>query len=188
VPQIELAFDIDANGILNVSAKDKATGKEQRIAITASTNLNKDDVERLVQDAKRHEAEDRKRKELIDARNTADQLIYQMEKMLRDASDLGGKVQASDRGRIESIIEDLKRAKEGDDAGRIKQLIEQLQQASYAVGQQMYAQQQAAAQQAAGPQAGGPQGSYGGNGGSSGYGAGAPSGEEEVVEGEFSEV
>jgi molecular chaperone DnaK len=187
VPQIDVAFDIDANGILNVSARDKATGKEQRIAITASTNLNKDDVERLVQDAKRHEAEDRKRKELIDARNTADQLIYQMEKMLRDGSTelaevLGGKVSASDRGRIESIIEDLKRAKDDDDAGRIRQLIEQLQQASYAIGQQMYAQQGAAG----GPHAASQQAGY--NSGSAGYGAGAPSGEEEVVEGEFSEV
>ncbi len=175
VPQIEVAFDIDANGILNVSAKDKATGKEQQIAITASTNLNKDDVERLVREAKRYEADDLKRKELIDARNTADALVYQMEKMLRD---LGDKVQASDRGRIESIVEDLKRAKEGDDAARIRQLIEQLQQASYAIGQQMYAQQQTAG------------GTYaGGNGGTQpGHGAGAPAGEEEVVEGEFSEV
>jgi molecular chaperone DnaK len=174
VPQVEVTFDIDANGILNVSAQDKATGKEQRIAITASTNLSDDDVERLVREAKQHESEDRRLRELIEARNTADQLIYQMEKMLRD---LGDKVSASDRGRIEGIVEDLKRAKEGDDAGHIKQLIEQLQQASYAIGQQMYAQQGAAG----GPQAGG-------NGGSPGYGAGAPSGEEEVVEGEFSEV
>jgi molecular chaperone DnaK len=177
VPQVEVTFDIDANGILNVSAKDKATGKEQQITITASTNLDKDDVEQLVREAKQHEAEDKKRKELIDARNTADQLIYQMEKMLRD---LGDKVSASDRGRIEGIVEDLKQAKQGDDAARIKQLIEQLQQASYAIGQQMYA-----SQQAAGGQAGGYQGN-GGNGGSAG-GAEEPSGEE-VVEGEFSEV
>jgi molecular chaperone DnaK len=182
VPQVEVTFDIDANGILNVSAQDKATGKEQQITITATTNLSEDDVERLVREAKQHEAEDQKRKELIDARNTADQLIYQMEKMLRD---LGDKVSSSDRGRIEGIVEDLKRAKDGDDAGRIKQLIEQLQQASYAVGQQMYASQQAA-QQAAGAQA--QQAGYGGNGGSPGQEAGAPSGEEEVVEGEFSEV
>ncbi|MBN1976276.1 MAG: molecular chaperone DnaK [Anaerolineae bacterium] len=188
VPQVEVTFDIDANGILNVSAKDKATGKEQRITITASTNLSDDDVERLVREAKQHESEDRRVRELVEARNTADQLIYQMEKMLRD---LGDKVSASDRGRIEGIVEDLKRAKEGDDAGRIKQLIEQLQQASYAIGQQMYASQQAAGAQ--GPQAGGYQGSAyqggsGGNGGSPGYDAGTPSGEEEVVEGEFSEV
>jgi len=185
VPQVEVTFDIDANGILNVSAKDKATGKEQQIAITASTNLSKDDVERLVREAKQHESEDRRVWELIEVRNTADQLIYQMEKMLRD---LGDKVQASDRGRIEGIIEDLKRAKEGDDAGRIKQLIEELQQASYAIGQQMYAQQQAAGEpQAGGYPGSGYQGRSGGNGGSAG-GAGEPSGEEEVVEGEFSEV
>jgi molecular chaperone DnaK len=180
VPQIEVTFDIDANGILNVSAQDKATGKEQQITITATTNLSEDDVEQLVREAKQHEAEDQKRKELIDARNTADQLIYQMEKMLRD---LGDKASSSDRGRIEGIVEDLKRAKDGDDAGRIKQLIEQLQQASYAIGQQMYASQQATGQQAGGYQSG-----AGGNGGSPGHEAGAPSSEEEVVEGEFSEV
>jgi molecular chaperone DnaK len=174
VPQVEVAFDIDANGILNVSAKDKATGREQQIAITASTNLNKDEVERLVQEAKRHEAEDRKRKELVEARNNADMLIYQMEKTLRDLSD---KVSASDRGRVEGIIEDLKRAKEGEDVTRIRQLIEQLQQASYAMGQQMYAQQQAGGAQP------------GGNGGSPpDHGAGPMPGEEEVIEGEFQEM
>ena len=179
VPQVEVTFDIDANGIMNASAQDKATGKEQRITITASTNLDKSEVERLVQEAKRHEAEDRRHKELVDARNTADALTHQMEKMLRD---LGDKVSSSDRGRIEQIIGDLKQAKEGDDAAHIRQLIEQLQQASQAVGQQMYAQQQ---QAAAGPQAG-----FGGNGGSpSGHGAGPmPGGEEEIVEGEFQEV
>ena len=170
VPQIEVTFDIDANGILNVSAKDKATGKEQKITITATTNLSENDVEQLVREAKQHEAEDRKRKELVEARNTADQLIYQMEKMLRD---LGDKVSASDRERIEPIIKDLKQAKNGDDAGRIKHLIEQLQQASYAIGQQMYAQQQqdgAQAQQAAGGQ------------------AQQKKDDEDVVEGEFQEV
>jgi molecular chaperone DnaK len=179
VPQIEVTFDIDANGILNVSAKDKATGKEQKIAITASTNLNKEDVERLVREAKQHEAEDRRMRELIEARNTADSLIHQMEKMLRD---LGDQVSASDRGRIEGIVEDLKKAKDGDDAARIKQLVEQLQQASYAIGQQMYAQQAGAGQGQPGAHSAG----HSGNGGSSGYGA-SPEGEE-VVEGEFSEV
>ena len=171
IPQIEVTFDIDANGILNVSAKDKATGKEQQITITASTNLSQNEVERLVQEAKRHEAEDRRRKELIEARNTADMQIYQMEKMLRE---LGDKVAASDRQRIESIIEDLKQAKDGDDIARIRQLLEQLQQASYAVGQQMYAQQQ---QQAAG-----------GPGPMPGAGTPPPSGGDDVVEGEFQEV
>jgi molecular chaperone DnaK len=174
VPQIDVTFDIDANGILNVSAKDKATSQEQKITITATTNLSETEVEELVKEAKRHEAEDRRRKELVEARNTADALIYQMEKMLRD---LGDKVSASDRGRVEQIIEDLKQAKDGDDASRIKQLIEQLQQASQAIGQQMYAQQQAAA---GGPQAGpGARPSAGGDGREEG---------EDVVEGEFREV
>ncbi len=172
IPQIEVTFDIDANGILNVSAKDRATGKEQKITITASTNLSKEEVERLIQEAKRHEAEDRRRKELVEARNNADMMIYQIEKTLRE---LGDKVSASDRSRIERIIEDLKRAKEGDDTARIRQLIEQLQQASYAIGQQMYAQQQAA-----------------GSGAGAGRGPGQTppprSGGEDVVEGEFREV
>jgi molecular chaperone DnaK len=177
IPQVEVTFDIDANGILNVSAKDKATGKEQHITITATTNLSDDEVEQLVQEAKRHEAEDRRRKDLVEARNSADALIYQMEKTLRDLSD---KVSASDRGRIEQIIGDLKQAKEGDDAARIRQLIDQLQQASQAVGQAMYAQQQAS-----GPQAG-PTGFGGGPG--AGPAPGNGHGEEEVVEGEFHEV
>ena len=178
IPQIEVTFDIDANGILNVSAEDKATGKEQQITITASTNLSEDDVDQMVSDAKRHEAEDRKRKELIEARNQADQMIYQLEKTLRE---LGDKVSASDRGRVEDIIEDLKQAKEGDDASRIRSLIEQLQQASQAIGQQMYAQQQAAGGAQAGPAgAAGPT-----PGGQQPHGG---DGDEDVVEGEFHEV
>ena len=179
VPQIEVTFDIDADGILNVSAQDKATGKEQKVTIEATTNLSEDDVDEMVKEAKRHASEDRQRKELIEARNKADQLIYQMEKSLRD---LGDQVSASDRGRIESLIEDLKQAKEGDDKNRIESLIEQLQQASQAIGQAMYAQQQAAGGGAqAGPQAG-PQG------GSGARRNGGGEEEEEVVEGEFHEV
>jgi molecular chaperone DnaK len=170
MPQIEVTFDIDANGILNVTAKDKATGKEQKIAITASTNLGKDEVERKVQEAKRYEAEDRRRRELIAARNTADQTIYQTEKALRD---LGDKVPAGDRSTIERTIEDLKRAKEGEDAAGIRQLTEQLQQASYAIGQQMYAQQ------------GAPGGGNGSGQAPRGQGAGE---EEEFFEGEFREI
>ena len=172
VPQIDVTFDIDANGILNVSARDKATNQEQQITITATTNLTESEVEELVKEAKRHEAEDRRRKELVEARNAADQIIYQMEKMLRD---MGDQVSGSDRGRIEQIIDDLRQAKQGDDASHIRSLIEQLQQASQAIGQQMYAQQ-AGAQQAgasAGPQAG----------------PSPESGDEEdVVEGDFREV
>jgi molecular chaperone DnaK len=180
VPQIEVTFDIDANGILNVSAQDKATGKEQQITITATTNLSESEIEDLVREAKRNEAEDTRRKMLVDARNQADAMIYQIEKTMRD---IGGQVSASDRGRIEQLVEELKRAKEGNDTDRINTLIDQLQQASYAIGQQMYAQQ-AGAQQGA-QQAGAQQ--YG----TAGRGPGSDGGQqrgEEVVEGEFEEV
>jgi len=179
MPQIEVSFDIDANGILNVTAQDKATGKQQKIAITASTNLSKSDVERMVAQAKQHEAEDRRRKELIEARNAADMLIYQTEKTLRE---LGDRVPAADRSTIDQTIEELKQAKDGDDTARIRQLVERLQQASYAIGQQMYAQQQGGN--------GGPQGGAGWDGQShepSPSPEGRP-GEQEVVEGEFREV
>jgi len=171
MPQVEVSFDIDANGILNVTAQDKATGKQQKIAITASTNLSKSDVERMVGQAKQHEAEDRRRKELIEARNAADMLIYQTEKTLRD---LGDRIPTADRSTIDRTIAELKQAKDGDDTARIRQLIEGLQQASYAIGQQMYAQQQ---------------GGQGGNG--SGHEQESPEGRpdgQEVVEGEFREV
>ena len=173
IPQVEVTFDIDANGILNVTAQDKASGKEQRITITATTNLSKSEVEEKVREAKRYETEDRKRKELIEARNTADQLIYQTEKVLRE---LGDQVPTTDRATIEQNVAELKGALESEDAARIRQLTEQLQQASYAIGQQMYAQQ-AQAQQS----------SSGGNGSGQppGDGTGEP---EEFVEGEFREV
>jgi molecular chaperone DnaK len=177
VPQIDVTFDIDANGILNVSARDKATGKEQQITITATTNLSDQEVENLVREAKRNEAQDRQRKELVEARNQADSTIYQTEKMLRD---LGDRVSASDRGRIEQSIADLRKAKEGDDRARIQQLIEQLQQATYAMSQQAYAQQAGAQQGGGGP--GGAQ--PGGQGGAPGEGGS----DEGVVEGEYEEV
>jgi molecular chaperone DnaK len=182
VPQIEVTFDIDANGILNVSARDKATGSEQAITVTASTNLDQNDVERMVRQAKQHEAEDRQRRELVEARNNADAMIYQIEKSLRE---LGAKVPANDRSTIERVIEDLKKAKEGDNLARIRELSEQLQQASYAIGQQMYAQQ-AAGQQQAGGYGGGPAGGSWAGGGPGGNGG--PTGPEDVVDGDFSEV
>jgi molecular chaperone DnaK len=168
IPQIEVTFDIDANGILNVTAQDRATGVQQKITITASTNLSKAEVEQKVQDAKRYEAEDRRRKDLVEARNTADQVVYQTEKMLRD---LGDKVPAQDRTTIGQSIEELKRAKEGEDVTRIRQLVETLQQASYALSQQMYAQPQPGAGPAPDqpPPAPGPSG-------------------DDFVEGEFREV
>jgi molecular chaperone DnaK len=135
LPQVEVTFDIDANGILNVSARDKATGHEQRIAITASTNLSKSDVDRMVQEAQRNASEDRRRAELVQARNEADTVIYQAEKSLRD---LGDKVGVTDRQRVEKHVADLKSATSGDDAGHIRRLIGELQQAVMAVGQTMY--------------------------------------------------
>jgi len=153
IPQVEVTFDIDANGILNVTAKDKATSKEQKITVTASTNLSKEDVTRKVEEAKRYEAEDKKRRETIEVRNNADSLIYQTEKALRD---LGEKVPANDRSNIESKVNELKQALQGDDLNQIKKLSEELQNAFYALSQQMYAQGQQTPP-GAGPQASGPQ-------------------------------
>jgi molecular chaperone DnaK len=167
VPQIEVTFDIDANGILNVTAKDKATGREQKVTITASTNLSKDEIERMIREAREHEAEDRRRRELVEARNTADQLAYQTEKTLRE---LGDKVPAGERDSIQRKINDLRQAAQGDDTAKIRRLTEELQNAFHAISQQLYAQQ---AQSTT---------SSGGNGRSS------SSGEGEVVEGEFREA
>ncbi len=164
VPQVEVTFDIDANGILNVSAKDKATGKEQTIAITASTNLEKKDVERLVREAQQHAVDDRKRRELVDARNQADTLIYQVEKSLKG---LGEQVPAADRSRAESQIRDLRTAMEGEDPARIRQGAEALSQVANALAQQA----------ASRPSGGG------------GPGEKPPeSGTDDVIEGEFTEA
>jgi molecular chaperone DnaK len=139
IPQVEVTFDIDANGILHVTAKDKATGKEQKVTITASTNLNKADIERMVQESRAHEAEDKKRRELIEARNNADNLAYQLEKTLRD---LGDKVPSAERGSIEGKINDLKQAAQSDDVNRIRKATEDAQNAFHALSQQLYAQGQ----------------------------------------------
>jgi molecular chaperone DnaK len=139
IPQIEVTFDIDANGILHVTAKDKATGKEQKVAITASTNLNKGDIERMVQEARQNEAADKQRRELIEAKNTADNLAYQTEKALRE---LGDKVPSAEKSSIEARVNELKQAAQGDDIDRIKKLTEELQNTFHALSQQLYAQGQ----------------------------------------------
>ncbi len=139
IPQVEVTFDIDANGILHVTAKDKASGKEQKVTITASTNLNKGDIDRMVQEGRQHEAEDKKRRELIDARNTADNLAYQLEKTLRD---LGDKVPSDERSKIEGKINDLKQAAQSDDVNRIQKATDEAQNAFHALSQQLYAQPQ----------------------------------------------
>jgi molecular chaperone DnaK len=169
VPQVEVTFDIDANGILNVTARDKATGKEQKVTITASTNLSKQEIEAKVRESQEHEAEDRKRRELAEARNTADSLAYQTEKTLRE---LGERVPAEERSNIESKLSALRETIKGDDLASIRRQTEDIQNAFHAISQQLYAQQ--------------PGGSTpGGNGGADSQ---KPDGEGEVVEGEFREA
>jgi molecular chaperone DnaK len=171
VPQIEVTFDIDSNGILNVTAKDKATGTQQKIQITASTNLSESEVEQLVEEAKLHESEDQRRRELIEVRNQADQLIYTVENTIQE---LSNKLSDQDRFQVENLINELRTAVQSEDIQRIRNLIEQVQQAMHALSQQLYqTQTQAEAQP-------------GGNG----NGSGASRGEEDegVVEGQFREM
>lgn len=149
IPQIEVAFDIDADGILHVSAKDMGTGKEQKIRITASSGLTGDEVDKMVQDAEAHSAEDRKQREIIDMRNQADAVIYSVEKTLRD---YGEKISFDDRAEINKKLDDLKAKKGGNDALAIKQAIDDLQQSVYKLSEAVYkdaAQAQAGAEQAA---------------------------------------
>lgn len=171
VPQVEVTFDIDANGIMNVVAKDKATSKEQSIQITASTNLSDDEVDRLVREAKDNETMDLQQRQLVESRNAADSLIYATEKSVKD---LGDKVPLSDREQIEQTIVELRAAMEGTEHERITSLTEQLQQASSALAQQVYQQQ--AEENGAGPGAAG-----------EADGTGTPD-EDDVVEGEYRQV
>jgi len=176
VPQIEVAFDIDANGILNVSAKDLGTGKEQKITITASTTLQKDEVEQMVKEAEKHAEEDRKKRELVDLKNQADSLIYSTEKNLKD---VGDKVPAGDKEAIEKAAADLREALGSDDHEKIRSRMEALQQASYKMAEVLYQQAQGAGGQAG---AAGPEGSSG----SAGTGEKAASGEGgQTIDAEF---
>jgi molecular chaperone DnaK len=138
VPQIEVTFDIDANGILHVSAKDKATGKEQSIQIRASSGLSEDEIQRMVKDAEAHAAEDRKFHELVEARNRADGMIHATQKSLKE---LGDKVDAGERGRIESAIQELQEAMKGDDKAAIEARTNALAEASGKLAERLYAQQ-----------------------------------------------
>jgi molecular chaperone DnaK len=138
VPQIEVTFDIDANGIVNVSAKDMGTGKEQKITITASSGLAKDEVERMMKDAESHAEEDRKRKEEIEARNKSDQAVYAAERMIKDA---GEKLAPADRQAVESAMEAVKKAGEGSDAAAIERALEQLTAAQHKAAESLYRQQ-----------------------------------------------
>ncbi|MGQ9515709.1 MAG: Hsp70 family protein, partial [Anaerolineae bacterium] len=164
VPQIEVTFDIDADGILHVSARDKATGREQRITITASSGLTESEIKRMVREAEQFAEEDRRRKEEVEARNNADSIIYQAEKLLRE---YGDKVPADLRADVERKIESTRSAMQGRDVARIRQATQELGEALQRLGAAMY--------QAAGPSAAG--GTH--DGPTSG------GGEEEVVDGEY---
>jgi molecular chaperone DnaK len=170
MPQIEVTFDIDANGILHVSARDKATGKEQKIAIKASSGLNEQEIQRMVKDAEAHAEEDKRFRELVDARNRGDALLHATEKALKD---LGDKVAADERHKVESALSELKTALAGDDKDAIQKKTELLAQASAAIAQRAYSQGEAAQGAGAEPGAGA---------------AGGAQGKEDVLDAEFEEV
>jgi len=178
VPQIEVTFDIDANGIVNVSAKDTGTGKEQSIQITASSGLSEEDIEKMVKEAESHAEEDKKKQQLIEARNNADTLIYTTEKSLRD---VGENVDAETRSEIEGKIEELKKIMEQDDEEAIRKATEDLAQSSHKLAENLY-NQQGTDQQAGGAQAGEAQG--GGESASQGKGGD----DEDVVDADYTEV
>jgi molecular chaperone DnaK len=175
MPQVEVTFDIDANGILNVSAKDKATGKEQRIVIKASSGLNEDEIKRMVRDAEAHAEEDKKFRELVETRNRADGMVHAVEKSLQD---LGEKVSGEERAKVESALSDLKGVLKGDDKDKIEKKLEALMTASANIAQQAYAQSN--------PQGAGPDATGGAAGGQAG-GSGARA-DDNVVDAEFEEV
>ncbi|MBV9695425.1 MAG: molecular chaperone DnaK, partial [Gammaproteobacteria bacterium] len=177
MPQIEVSFDIDANGILNVSAKDKATGKEQKIVIKASSGLNEEEIKRMVRDAEAHAEEDKRFRELVDTRNKADALVHGVEKSLQS---LGDKVDAGERAKVESAISDLRTALKGEDRAVIEKKTEALAQASSAIAQRAYQAEQG---QAGG---GGSAGPGPGGAGEQPQGGGGP--REDVVDAEFEEV
>ena len=149
VPQIEVTFDIDANGIVSVAAKDMATGKEQSIKITASSGLSQEEIDAAIKEAEMHADDDKKKKDLVEARNQADTLIYSTEKSLKD---LGDKIDQGTQDEIKAAIEPLRKAMEGDDAEEIKRLSEALTQASHKLAEAMY--QQASQDGTQGPGAG----------------------------------
>ncbi|MBQ3471524.1 MAG: Hsp70 family protein, partial [Clostridia bacterium] len=168
VPQIEVTFDIDANGIVNVSAKDLGTGNEQKITITASTNLSDEDIDKAVKEAEKYAEEDKKRKEDVEIRNNAETLVYQCEKAVKDAGD---KIDASTKEMVETEVGKVKTALEGTDTAAIKAATDELQEKFYSVAQQMYSQAN-------------PQGAPGADAGAQG----APNGDPNVYEADYTEV
>ncbi len=181
VPQIEVTFDIDANGILNVWAKDVATGKDQKITITSSSGLSKEEVERMAKDAEAHASEDKAKRDEVEARNQLDSLVYQIEKMLKEHGD---KISGAERTEVESALADGKKALEGTDAAAMNSARERLTQASHKLAEAMYK-----SAQPSGAQAGGAPGAAGGATG----GDGASSGQEQkkdegVIDAEYVDV
>ena len=174
IPQIEVTFDIDANGIVNVSAKDQATGKEQSIQITASSGLSPEEIDNLVKDAEMNAEEDKKKKELVEARNSADALIYSTEKSIKE---LGDKVDSETKSKVEEASAALKKAMEGENTEEIKRLSEELTQISHKLAEAMYQQASASEQQAEADA-----------GGESADQAGGAAPEEDVVDADFEEV
>ena len=179
VPQIEVTFDIDANGIVHVSAKDLGTGKEQQITITSSTNMSKEDIDKAVREAEAFAAEDKKAREAVDIRNNADQMVFQTEKTLKE---IGDKVSAAEKNDVEAKVNDPKEALKGDDIELIKSKQEEVQKAFYALSEKLYQAQQAQGGQQAGP--GPDMGNMGGNmGGNASQGS-----DPNVVDADFHEV
>jgi molecular chaperone DnaK len=175
MPQIEVTFDIDANGIVNVSARDKATNKEQQIRIQASGGLSDEEIDKMVKDAEQHAAEDRQRKELIEARNQAESLVHSTQKSLNE---VGDKVPQADKSTIEAAIAELKSAAESEDIEAIKTKTNDLAQVAMKLGEALYREQ---AQQADG-------GGGGGDGQAQDENGGDQQGGEDVVDAEFEEV
>ena len=176
VPQIEVTFDIDANGIVKVSAKDMATNKEQSISITASSGMSKEEIDQAVKDAELHAEDDAKKKEVVEARNHADSLIYSSEKSIKD---LGDKIDAETKTNVETAIADLRKAMEGEDVEEIKRLSETLTQSSHKLAEAIYQQQTAENEQAGGEAGAGSQ---------SGETGGSQTQDEDVVDADFEEV
>jgi molecular chaperone DnaK len=177
VPQIEVTFDIDANGIVHVGAKDLATQKEQSIRITASSGLNKDEIEKMVKDAQAHAADDKKKRELVEARNEADNRIYGIEKLLNEHGD---KISEQDRTKIKEEIEAARKAMQGNDLEAIRSATQNLVRASQKLGEEMYKKTAASGAGASAADGSGSEGQTGGTGGAQG--------EEKVVDAEYTEV
>jgi molecular chaperone DnaK len=176
VPQIEVTFDIDANGIVHVSAKDLGTGKEQKITITASSGLSDNDIDRMVKEAESHRSEDQERRRQVEARNKLDGLVYTTQKTYDEHKE---KLGAAEKGQLEEALADARKALEGDDAGAMEQAAERLTQASHKLAEAVYRQ--------AGPQGGGEGGPGGGgrSGGVPGQGQGQS---DEVIDAEYVDV